>query len=87
MLATYRAVLVGDRLVWREPPPPLIDDGAGVSVYVTFVEEAPAELEERRDHVRQLLEGLAASGVFSEIEDPVAWQREIRRDRALPWDD
>lgn len=87
MLATYKAVLLGDRLVWREPPPTLVDDGAGVSVYVTIVQEEQANPEERRDRVRQLLEGLAASGVFSEIDDPVAWQREIRRDRALPWDD
>lgn len=30
------------------------------------------------------LEKLAELGTFSEIEDPVAWQREIRKDRPLP---
>ena len=31
------------------------------------------------------LEQLAAINAFSEIEDPVEWQREIRRDRELPF--
>jgi hypothetical protein len=30
------------------------------------------------------LEGLAASGGPSGIEDPVEWQRDLRTDRALP---
>ena len=30
------------------------------------------------------LKKLAELGTFSEIEDPVAWQREIRKDRPLP---
>ena len=31
------------------------------------------------------LEQLAAINAFSEIEDPVEWQREIRKDRELPF--
>ena len=30
------------------------------------------------------LEKLAASRAVASIEDPVAWQREVRRDRPLP---
>ena len=30
------------------------------------------------------LSKLAESGAFSKIEDPSAWQRDIRRDRPLP---
>lgn len=40
--------------------------------------------EERRRAIREALENLAAIGAFSDIEDPVAWQREIREDRPLP---
>jgi hypothetical protein len=34
--------------------------------------------------MREALERLAARNAFAEIEDPVAWQREIREDRPLP---
>ena len=36
------------------------------------------------DKAVSALEKLAELGTFSEIEDPVAWQREIRKDRPLP---
>jgi len=32
----------------------------------------------------QLMEEAAGKNLFSRIKDPVAWQREIRRDRPLP---
>lgn len=86
MLITYRAVLRGDRLVWREAPPQLGPDEAEVPVYVTLIREDDPDLEARRERVRQLLEQLVELGAFAEIEDPVAWQREIRQDRPLPWD-
>ena len=34
-----------------------------------------------------MLEILADKGAFDDIEDPVAWQREIRKDRPLPFRD
>ena len=55
-------------------------------VYVTFVREGDDDRMQHRERVRQLLEGLAQSGAFAEIDDPVAWQREIRRDKTLAWD-
>jgi hypothetical protein len=38
----------------------------------------------RRDALKKSLEKLAKMKVFSEIKDPVAWQRHIRKDRRLP---
>lgn len=40
--------------------------------------------EERQTAIRAGFRALQASGAFAEIEDPVAWQREIRKDRPLP---
>ena len=40
--------------------------------------------EKRSEKLYQLMEEIAASGVFKSIKDPVAWQKEIRRDRFLP---
>jgi bifunctional DNA-binding transcriptional regulator/antitoxin component of YhaV-PrlF toxin-antitoxin module len=53
------------------------------------VEEATPRLSSERtpDAGRRMaaaLEKLAASGAVARIEDPVEWQREIRRDRPLP---
>ena len=40
--------------------------------------------KKRGAKVAKAFEKLAELGTFSEIEDPVAWQREIRKDRPLP---
>ena len=78
---TYKAVLHGKRVEWLNGKP-----------------EAPQELEvrvktpikrwksesERKAALRDALSTLRESGAFADIEDPVAWQREIRKDRPLP---
>ena len=78
---TYKAVLHGKRVEWLNGKP-----------------EAPQELEvrvktpikrwkseaERKAVLREALDKLSKSGAFADIEDPVAWQREIRKDRPLP---
>ena len=91
MLMTYQAVLKGDRLEWTEAAPSLPRNGEGVSVYVTILREVLPENErsvvERQESLRHLLEDLAESNIFAEIDDPVAWQREIRRDRTSAWDE
>ena len=76
MATGYTGVLMGDRIVWTggDKPP----DGP-VRVEI----EAPTG---RADWVAALaaLDRLAASGAPSLPDDPVAWQREVRRDRPLP---
>ncbi|WP_374687121.1 hypothetical protein [Promineifilum sp.] len=84
MLATYRAVLKGNRLEWTEETPQLPSEQEAVSVYVTFVPEAEETLEDRRQRVADALYELSMSGAFAEIDDPITWQREIRQDRPLP---
>ncbi|MCI0391228.1 MAG: hypothetical protein MOB07_21010 [Acidobacteria bacterium] len=39
---------------------------------------------DRGVEMAEILERLAAHHPFAEIEDPVAWQREVRQDRPLP---
>ncbi len=91
MLLTYQAVLIGDRLEWVEAAPPLPRNGEGVRVYVTILPEVSPENEdalvERKESLRYLLEELAELNIFAGVDDPVAWQREIRRDRTLAWDE
>ena len=84
MLPTYKAILRGDRVEWLGDAPAT---NGGVPVHVTVLSETSApdsELEGRRRRVREALDALASGSAFAEIRDPVAWQREIRKDRSLP---
>lgn len=80
-MQTYRAILKGNRLEWTDPGP--VDLNPEQPVEVTILDEPP-QPEDRRKRMAEALEKLAASDAFSEISDPVEWQREIRRDRPLP---
>ena len=42
------------------------------------------DVEARRRRVTAALDALRRSGAFAHIADPVAWQREIRKDQPLP---
>jgi len=79
---TYDAVLTGDHLEWKGNSPKAPKP---VEVKVE-VPDADDELcaEERRRLREEALRELAALGAFRDIDDPVAWQREIREDRPLP---
>ena len=46
--------------------------------------DEPLTREERRRQIADALERLAAMHAFADIDDPVEWQREIRKDRPLP---
>lgn len=46
--------------------------------------ETPEEKEARTEAILEAFRKLQASNPFADIEDPVAWQREIRKDRPLP---
>ena len=46
--------------------------------------DEPLTREERRRQIADALEKLAAMHAFADIDDPVEWQREIRKDRPLP---
>ena len=83
MKRAYKAILHGDRVQWLNGAP---DANEPVEVEIT-VETNSYGLAGDRDEiapVSQYLQALADMGTFDEIEDPVAWQREIRKDRPLP---
>jgi hypothetical protein len=49
-----------------------------------LVDEVDAAADERLERRRRALAHLRQADPFREIADPSAWQREIRRDRAVP---
>ncbi|MYA23537.1 MAG: hypothetical protein F4Z30_12485 [Gemmatimonadetes bacterium] len=83
-MRSYRALLHGDRLEWIEEVPESQTD-APLPVHVTVLEqELPAETDARGLAMAAILEELAKHRAFSAIDDPVKWQRALRRDRVLP---
>ena len=82
MLRTYKAILHDNQVEWLEQPPEKSDT---VQVYITVLEEPAAEPLPKRGRVMaEALAELARRGTFAEITDPVAWQRDLRSERALP---
>ena len=96
---TYEAILTGGQLRWTADAP-ASDKPVRVAVTVVEpaaeaqgVDGFPAEAlmnttilprAERGRRMRAALDKLAAADAFADIEDPVEWQRDIRRDRPLP---
>ena len=85
MKQVYKAILHGDRIEWLDGAP---DADGPLQVYVSVPEvKGTDDSETGEKSVFELFQELADMGAFSEIEDPVAWQREIRKDRPLPFRD
>ena len=82
MLRTYKAILHDNQVEWLEQRP---EQSGTVQVYITVLEEPAPELLPKRGRVMaEALAELARRGTFTEITDPVAWQRELRSERVLP---
>lgn len=81
MADSYRAVLKGDRLEWTDVVPSHLATEQPLGVTIL---EAQDHLPDRRRRMAEALEKLAAIDAFSGISEPSEWQREIRKDRALP---
>ena len=86
-ITTYRAVLTGDHLEWRGETLPETAARCPVAVDVTIMRDERFSASRSADagtRMAAALEKLATSGAGTGIKDPVAWQREVRRDRPLP---
>ena len=82
MLRTYKAILHDNQIEWLEQPP---EKSGTVQVYITVLDEpVPEPLPNRGRVMAEALAELARRGTFADITDPVAWQREVRSERALP---
>ncbi len=81
MLRTYEAILDGNTIAWAQDDPQLPHP---VRVHITLI-ETPTTREGRGQRMADLLEKLAESSAFSDIENPVEWQQAVREDRPLPF--
>lgn len=81
MSESYRAILVDGRLQWLDDVPSAIRQRSGeVRVRVTIEEQRD---ERNREELASLLDEIADDDPFNDVEDPVEWQRELRRERDL----
>lgn len=56
----------------------------GLSIKRKLKESEQLSDKERAEELFQLMEEMAEQNLFNKIKDPVAWQREQRKDRILP---
>ncbi|MBL8206522.1 MAG: hypothetical protein JNM09_19970 [Blastocatellia bacterium] len=85
MLQTYSAILKNNQVHWTDEEPVASGEGHALSVLVTIVEETvQPTTENHRQKIAQVLNRLAARNTLAEIDDPVAWQKDLREDRTLP---
>ncbi len=82
-MQTYRAILRGNRLEWTDSEPTDLNPEQPVQVTIVKAPDDPDALKQGRT-MANALERLATTNAFAEMKDPVAWQREIRKDRPLP---
>lgn len=82
-MQTYRAILKGNRLEWTDSEPTDLNSEQPVEVTILDTLDRPNRTTQGQ-RMAEALERLAAAAGLSHIEDPVEWQREIRKDRPLP---
>ena len=83
MKRIFKAILHGDRVEWLDGSPES-NGPVEVEITVNTGSYGPADDNDEIAPVSQYFQALADMGTFADIEDPVAWQREIRKDRPLP---
>lgn len=83
MLATYKAILKGNHLEWREEAPDALPTDRELAVMVTILDEpASPSLTGRGRRMAEALEKLARAGGIRGIEDPLRWERDLRNPSA-----
>ncbi|MBA3769845.1 MAG: hypothetical protein H0X08_05020 [Blastocatellia bacterium] len=83
MLEKYRATIHGETISWDGDIPDEVTKDGIMEVYVTRVGETINTVPNGQ-RAMAALERIAEKGGIQSIVDPVAWQREIRKDRPLP---
>ena len=83
-MSTITAILEADEDGTLHLPIPAELMGTKLSVTATIIPITNEKQESTRDAAAAALRYLSEAGTFGGITDPVAWQREIRKDRPLP---
>jgi len=80
MSESYRAILIDGHLHWLDDVPDAIRRGTEELRVRVTIEETDGEGE---GELETLLDELAEADPYSDIDDPVEWQKKLRRERDL----
>lgn len=83
MNSVFPATLENGMITWGPNGAPPLPANGPVAVEVVVPMPTPTVDPNKKRRLRELFEELARLGTFDDIEDPVEWQREIRKDRPL----
>lgn len=87
VLTTYKAILRGDHLEWRSEVRVPVSPDRAVAVYVTVLDEPVTPVTNPQEQGRRMAVALAQLvqlNACGHITDPVAWERQMQQERALP---
>ena len=80
MLESYEAILDHNHLHWIKEHPSV----EKTRVRVTVLQDTPKNAEPNGAKLARFLRARASSALAEKFGDPVAWQREQRKNRPLP---
>ncbi|MGD8373405.1 MAG: hypothetical protein PVI21_00935 [Candidatus Woesebacteria bacterium] len=82
---TYTATVIktGNSYALRVPKK-YVEDAQLKSGQKTSIALPLPEPTQNREKIQNILRQLQEAGAYKDVTDPVAWQREIRKDRPLP---
>ena len=85
VLNTYKGILRGGRIELGDEAPSYLKPDHPAAVHVTILDEAPDAVAPPAQGQRMAAapEQIAALGGIAAIDDPVAWEHEMRQDRPL----
>jgi antitoxin component of MazEF toxin-antitoxin module len=81
---TVTVIKTGNSYALRVPKKYIDDAELTLGQKIQVGDPITASQPHDRNAVRQAIRNLQQVNAYSDIKDPVAWQREIRKDRTLP---
>lgn len=80
----YKATIHNESIEWEGEIPTDVKNGNRVKVEITLTQKPVTQSKANGRRAVAALKAIADRGGIKSIPDPVAWQREIRKDRPLP---
>lgn len=84
MTDTFPATLTNGVIAWGANGAPPLPANEAIQVNVVLPKPPPVRSETDKKRLRELLEELSRMNPFRDIDDPVEYIRELRKDRPLP---
>lgn len=84
MLQTYEAIYEHGNVRWLDAPPEMNEARLLVTVLPNTATQSATPEATHGNNLANALKAAVLLNPYRDVADPVAWQREIRHDRALP---